>query len=198
MKRSLWLLVIFLSCPAGASAPAGSYFGYQQLEQKVFSRIIKPAAKPVWSLSYFLTGIAKTGHRVEGLDRLLGFYEDGQFQNGSPNSLNWTLAHLVFSKLSEAMADTCVPWSRYRQYFQHRALQTLSAICSMSENGGWIEEEALLDFWVLLMGYDARFTEFDEWLHYANSESMRALPAQKRLSSLANTIFLNPFFLIRN
>jgi hypothetical protein len=198
MRNFFLATCLLLSYTSLASVPAGSYFGYQQLEKRVFNRLIKPSQKSSWGLSFFLTRTVSTGSKVSGLNRLLGYYENGSFQNGDPNALNWTLASLVFTKLSQALAESCTSWSNKRAYFQHQALEALEAVCSEATEGGVIADETLLDFWILLMGYDASFDEFEAWLAFSNSEELRALPLQNRITSIANAIFLNPYFLIRN
>ena len=183
---------------AFASVPSGSYYGYQQLEKRVLNRIIKPSRKDQWNLSFFLTRTTRSSSRVDGLDRLLGYYENGQFQNGAPNALNWTFASLVFTKLSQALSESCTGWSSYRQWFQHKALKATENVCTEASNSGVISEETLLDFWILLMGYDASFDEFEAWMAFSNSEVMRSLPEPERVAKMAKTILMNPYFLIRN
>ena len=56
MKTVISIFILFVSVSAFAETPAGTYLGYEAVEQKIQSRIIKPGTL-IWSLSMHLTGI---------------------------------------------------------------------------------------------------------------------------------------------
>ncbi|MBP9706410.1 MAG: hypothetical protein KBD78_02135 [Oligoflexales bacterium] len=140
---------------------------------------------------------------------LLGSYSDdgsnSEYRNGAPTPVNTLLWQNALSKLAENLAQSCEADKIYapgdsiylsRDYNKNFA-SILAEIC-MWPLPNAKNEDALLNLWLIIMGFEAPESEYKAWRDFyldKNSPFANA-DAQTTSTSMFKTMFLNPYFLL--
>ncbi len=191
------LIVAVLVLPASfalASVVPGELRGYVAINRAVNERLIKDG-------SYLELG-TYVGQNYDMMSMnlldLLGTYKAGsagaRFRNGTPNSLNMLLWHLLLSGLARDLAKVCAGDASLPLSAEFTA--RLSPLCAWPQESA-MTDAALLDFWLGLMAYDAPLTEFYEWKRFVTSGAMSGFRGAEAVEWLSLSILNNPHFLLR-
>lgn len=185
--RHLLLLLILLTNSAGFAQTA-QFKGYRNTELEIEARV-HPVGVP-FVLARHVPDAA--------LLRLLGTWEsagtESVYINGLPNSVNMLLWYLGFSDFSEVLAGNCAA----RTYSMNDSFAAALARICQWPGADAKSEDAMLDYWIALMGYDAPEEEYEAWRDFFRASSYGTQPADKTVKAMSLAIFLNPYFLLQN
>ncbi len=130
---------------------------------------------------------------------LLGGYQISgygtQFRNGVPNGLNMLLWYLLLHHFSQKVSDVCnnatpaLPLSDYLK-------STLQPFCHWPWNKD--NPEALTEYWLLVMSFDAPLEEMSGWQDFARRESLKSQSSSDVIFQLTMAILYNPYFLLKH
>jgi hypothetical protein len=177
-------LIAFAS-PGGAES--ARLKGLSVLSQELSARIA-PEDAP-FDLLTFMPG--------EGLEALAGTWQPmgsgHSFENGEPNAVNMALIRLTFSRFAQSLAQSC---SSSQISLNDQFYDTLEALCTWPSPDAQ-SDEVMLDFWLLLMGYNAEESEFEAWRDFIRG-TYGQKPAGETIEAMTLALMLNPYFLLSN
>jgi hypothetical protein len=191
MKTLIAIALIALATPAVADEVPASFLGYEQVNQTVKDRLLKPGSG---------FDIAKILGTPE-LAQLLGYWNgglEGAFVNGLPNGTNVLLWSFTLDQMAADLASNCdsTPATGWTAYLHDDFKALLSRLCK------WPAPEArdpalLTHLWLWTMSYDAPEAELDAWkAQLLGSEYDQAMPKQAIAEGFF-ALFMNPYFLLR-
>lgn len=184
----LLALALVLGLGAGgarAEVTSSQFKGLAAASRELSSRIAAEGA-PI-ELDSFLP--------AKDLDSLLGswanFGSEHSFRNGVPNSLNMVIWHATLSRFAAAVGDSC---AGPRLSFHPRFRATLRRVCAWPADEAK-SDDALLAFWLALMGHGAPEAEFAAWRDFFRA-SYSGKPAAETVAAMTLAITMNPHFLL--
>jgi hypothetical protein len=188
-----YLVILFFSTMAAASTSmndSGEFWGYRMTNRKLLQSIIREGED--FELYRYL-GSSK-------LADLLGFFPsnevDGKFRNGKPSAANVMLWGLMMENFSKAIGDTCYGQG-VSHSFRDQFVTDLLTLCKWPSMEA--KDPALWDrLWFSLMFYDAPPEELEAWKQLFLTGDFDSASANEVLSSAVFTVFLNPYYLLRN
>ena len=188
------IFIVSTLCLLGASAQATRLRGYVETNNLVLLRVMK--APTDFELGNYL-GVKYTLQDNNLLD-LLGTYKAfGQvsgFQNGQPNAVNTLLGYLLMQGLSADLGAQCglkpidLPLNAD---FKNNLVSLCQGLTSARQS-----ESSLMQFWLLVMGYDAPMSEYQIWRDFFLSPVWDSKSTSDWVASLSLAALLNPYFLL--
>jgi hypothetical protein len=191
---SIIAVVVSLSASVASASIVGEFRGYVAVNRALNDRIMKDGS--YLELGYYV-GQSYDMTAMNLLD-LLGTFKAGsagaRFRNGSPNSLNMLLWHLLLSGLSRDFAKTCAGDTSLALSAEFAA--RLAPLCAWPQASA-MTDAVLLDFWLGLIAYDAPLTEFYEWKRFVTSGAMSGFKGAEAVEWISLSVLNNPYFLLR-
>ncbi len=189
------LFLDFRFSAAQAAGPGAAEFrGYMKVNDLVRERLLERGSD--FELSQYL-GQSYDPFGTNLLD-LLGTHKSGfaggRFRNGTPNSLNMLIWHMLFSKLATDVSLLCTGEAVLP--FSVGFRKAAAPFCEFPfRMANW--DDQLFTLWLTVMNFDAPLTEYQEWRKFWISPQASALRGPEALEWMVLSIVNNPYFLLR-
>ena len=189
------LFLVFPFSTAMAAGPGAAEFrGYVKVNDLVRERLLESGSN--FELSLYL-GQNYDPFGTNLLD-LLGTHKSGfaggRFRNGTPNSLNMLIWHMLFSKLATDVSLLCTGEAAlpFSVGFKNAA----EPFCEFPYRAtNW--DDQLFTLWLTVMNFNAPLSEYEEWRKFWLSPSAANLRGPEALEWMVLSIVNNPYFLLR-
>lgn len=198
MKIKTVICFLFLAFPFSATQAAGpgsaEFRGYMKVNDLVRERLLQSGAD--FELSQYL-GQSYDPFGTNLLD-LLGTHKSGfaggRFRNGTPNSLNMLIWHMLFSKLATDVALLCTGEAALP--FSSGFINAAVPFCEFPHRtADW--DDQLFKLWLTVMNFDAPLSEYQEWRKFWVGPGAAGLRGPEALEWMVLSIVNNPYFLLR-
>jgi hypothetical protein len=180
-----WLFLLFIPC--FASAQHLEFKGWAETTRELSTRMTV-AGEDLPFYSYL---------PAEGMEGLMGTWENygsvHRFRNGTPNPMNMMLWYYTLSSFSQTLAASC---KTKTVELNARFQKALNRICAWPVADAK-SDDAMLDFWFGVMGYNAPEEEFVLWRDFFRTSSYQSKTGPVVVEAMTLAIVMNPYFLLK-
>ena len=197
---SLVVVTVFLLSGhvMGTESPADLQ-GFSQVNKNLQDRLFSADVPNPFSLGRYIGG--------SNIGKLMGYYQGNGltsgFYNSQPNATNMLLWYLAFEGLSTDLSKICQKPEQTSENPSGVILQLndfykskLQGLCAWPETQSR-NETALSALWLATMSYDAPQEEYDAWKAFLLSDEFLHVNSEAAIKAMLKSIFLNPYFLLR-
>ena len=196
---TLWMMMLGMG-HASASDVMAEFKGPAAIDAVLRERLYTDAAQ--FSLAKFL---GEKGDYYKGLTGLLGSYGggglDNTYQNGLPNVVNMILWHVALTGLSDQIGANCYSADALAYHsadaltYNETFAAALKVICNWPAPTAKTDD-ALMNFWLVLMSFDAPMSEFAAWKDFFLTSAYKDAKAQEAVAAMVLAMLNNPYFLL--
>ena len=125
----------------------------------------------------------------------VGFQTERVFQYGLPNPASALVWYFGWTDLAQVLGQSCLTPEIFKAYPQFRLV--LEKTCRWPSADAKTDD-AMLDFWFAMMGYEAPESEYEAWRDFFVSSTFKDRQGDEAVRAMSLAILMNPYFLLQH
>ena len=190
MKRISVLIAVAFSLMGSRAMPqAAQYKGAQAASQEITDRLMATGAR------FSLATYVPEAQLLTMLGTWVGFQTERVFQYGLPNPASALVWYFGCTDFAQTIGNACVNPNAIKLNQQFKGI--LARTCRWPEADAK-SDDAMMDFWFAMMGYEAPESEFEAWRDFFHSSSYKDRSGEETVRAMSLAILMNPYFLLQH